>query len=123
MHNHDSQRKFIKGLMAGAVVGAVAGFLIHKNRRRIMSKVWMIKARAEIYRRLGDLTEITKSTYEETINAVAAQYRKMRNIAADEVDYFAERMMDKWKEVKAGIDEKAEEALDALEEDDDADKS
>ncbi|MBI2474413.1 MAG: YtxH domain-containing protein [Candidatus Taylorbacteria bacterium] len=105
MYHNENQNKFLKGVIAGVVLGAVGGYFLHKNKRRIMSKVWMIKAKAEIYRRLGSLKDLTQESYENTVRAVTDKYKKVKSIAAHEIDEFAERMMARWKDVKARMDE------------------
>lgn len=103
---------FKKGLLLGLAAGAAAGFLAHKNRKTLAAKMWMIKARAEVWKKVAKLKDVTKSNYEEIIDDVVAKYKTGKYIAAAELEDFSENLKSKWSRVKKKFDEQAREEED-----------
>ena len=91
----------------GAVLGAGATYLAYKNRKKIAEKMWKIKARAQLHRRLSNLKRITKKEYEELVDAVLSKYEDLESISRYEIDEFADELKDRWDSVKERIDEAA----------------
>lgn len=104
-----SKKAFVKGLAAGAVLGAVAAMLstikdkdkaakdIEKAAMRIKDKV------AGHAKRLGKLS---KSAYEKIVETTVAEYRGMKALSEDELSELKAELKDGWADVKQMVEKR-----------------
>ena len=109
MFHHDDKMKYLKGVMSGFVLGLLGSYVVYKNRRSIKSKIWMIKAKAEIFRRLDEMADVTKDAYGQVVDEVLSKYRTAKHIAGGEIEDFKLMLNDKWDDYKRKISERFKE--------------
>ncbi|HTK04756.1 MAG TPA: hypothetical protein VL500_04175 [Candidatus Eisenbacteria bacterium] len=104
-----SKKSFVKGLAAGAVLGAVAAMLhsikdkdkaakdLKKTAARISDKV------ANHAKRLGKLS---KAAYEKIVDTTVAEYRGVKALTEDELAELKHELKAGWGDVKEMIEKK-----------------
>lgn len=105
---------FKKGLFLGMVAGAVGALVLYKKRRRIMGKLWKLKVKADIHRRLGELTQMTRESYDSIVDSVLMKYRTAGTIAQYELDELGRDLKSRYESVRRDFEQAADE-LDAEE--------
>jgi hypothetical protein len=103
------QKGFGKGFVVGLLVGAGGALIAYGKRDAIRTKLWKLRARTDLGRRLSALKKVTKESYDDTIDSVAEHYRATLGVAREELDDFARELKDEWKRAKHRYAEEAEE--------------
>ncbi|HTM67700.1 MAG TPA: hypothetical protein VL426_00215 [Candidatus Binatia bacterium] len=104
-----SKKSFVKGLAAGAVLGAVAAMLhsmkdkdkaakdIKKEAMRIKDKV------AGHAKRLGKLS---KTAYEKIVETTVAEFRGVKALSEDELSELKSELKAGWTDVKEMVEKR-----------------
>jgi len=104
-----SKKSFVKGLAAGAVLGAVAAMLhsikdkdkaaqdLKKSASRISDKV------ANHAKRLGKLS---KAAYDKVVDTTVAEYRGVKALTEDELDELKKELKAGWSDVKEMVEKR-----------------
>lgn len=91
---------FFFGFFLGYAVGTAGGFFLSQNKRKIQAKLWMWRARMEIERRLRELGEFSRSTYDEIVEEVLERYRERGTIAMHKLDAFEDELKRRYGQMK-----------------------
>lgn len=107
--NH-SQRNAAVGigaLAAAAAAAAGAYYFYGKNgpRHRKQLKGWAVKAQGEVMERLEELKDVTRDSYEKTVNDVMSQYKTLKKASPAELASVAKELKGHWNAVSRQINE------------------
>jgi hypothetical protein len=99
------------GLGLAAIAAAAAGAYFFygpdgKKHRKNM-KAWAVKAKGEIMEKMETLTEVSEKTYNQTVDAVLAKYKKLKHVAPKELAQVQKELKASWKSVKSEIEKAA----------------
>ncbi|MBE3088767.1 MAG: YtxH domain-containing protein [Actinobacteria bacterium] len=93
----------IIGFSLGLIVGALAAlFLATKTGEELRADVKRIavEIRDKAEEKAGKIKDLTKDKYEDIVNAVIANYKKVRDFTEKEIDLIKEFIMEQ-KDIKA----------------------
>ena len=103
-----SSHKMAIGVGIAALAAAAAGaYYLYgsdksaKNRKQIKS--WMLKMKAEVMDRVEGIKDLSKETYDKTIDEVSKKYSQIKNVDQKELMQLAKRMKSHWKEIEADV--------------------
>lgn len=99
----------IAALAAAAAAAAGAYYFYGKNgpRHRKQLKGWAVKAQGEVMERLEELKDVTRDSYEKTVNDVMAQYKTLKKASPAELASVAKELKGHWNAVSKQINEMA----------------
>ena len=96
MIENNSKSKFIKGALAGVVLGVAAGlFLNSKKGKQLQKDVQdhLADFYAYISPKIKKIERMGKKEYEEFMEKAVEQYKKTKNISADIADKIKEQVI------------------------------
>jgi len=103
-----SSHKMVIGVGIAALAAAAAGaYYLYgsdksaKNRKQIKS--WMLKMKAEVMDKIENVKDLSKDTYDKTIDEVSKKYSQIKNVDKKELVQLAKRMKSHWKEIEADV--------------------
>lgn len=97
---------FIKGLAAGAVLGAVAaivGTMKDKNQKAAELQKAAKQISAKIARHAKKLGSLTKSAYDNIVESTVEEYKGLKTLSKSEVADLTKELKSGWKEVQKMI--------------------
>jgi hypothetical protein len=99
---------FIKGLAAGAVLGAVASLLMGMEEKERDEKMSAIKKTAgEIKDRVADhakkLGKLTKTAYDKIVETTVAEYRGVKALSETELSELKRDLKGSWSQIEKMI--------------------
>lgn len=98
-----AKHPFIKGLAAGAVLGAIAAMFMHtddkKKSTRELQRMAM-EIRDRVIDHAKHVGEVTKDAYEHIVDTSMAEYRGAKLLSAQELDELRDELMVNWKKMK-----------------------
>lgn len=97
----------IAALAAAAAAAAGAYYFYGKNgpRHRKQLKGWAVKAQGEVMERVEQLKDVTRDSYEKTVNDVMAQYKTLKKASPAELAAVAKELKGHWNAVAGQINE------------------
>ena len=97
-----SMKSFIKGLMAGAVLGAVGALAmsIDKNDKRVK----LLKKTVEdimdvVGKKAVALGQLSRSAYNKIVDTTVAEYKIAANFSEDELKELSRDLKDSWTDI------------------------
>ncbi len=89
------------GVATALAAGAAAYYFYGKNgaKNRAKAKKWASAAKREVVKELRKLKTLDKSAYDRTVEAVAGRYRKLKDVAPDELSALTREMKGHWGNV------------------------
>lgn len=98
-----TKKGFVKGLAAGAVLGAMASLMMSmkgtaKKREELSNAAHDVKDR--VMRHAKKLGKITKSSYDTIVDTTVAEYRGAKALSEEELDELRDELMQSWDDVK-----------------------
>ncbi len=93
--------KFIKGLLFGTLVGAMAtAYLSNKQKIKSSDLVRIgTNLRNKIMKKAAKLSSITKKSYEEVVEKVVDEYQDWKHLSAEEIADLKTTLKSGWKDV------------------------
>lgn len=98
-----AKKSFVKGLAAGAVLGAVASLMMSmkepdKKKRELQKAAHDVKDKVMAHaKKLGKLT---KGSYDKIVDTTIAEYRGMRALTDDELAELRTELKSSWGDVQ-----------------------
>jgi gas vesicle protein len=97
-----STKNLFKGLLMGLAIGGVAGVLLApksgKQVRQDLRKAYKSTSK-DIAKRINDIEDISKSKYEQVVEAVINEYKKLDPITQEQIDSLKVILQKKWSEI------------------------
>lgn len=97
-----STKNLFKGLLMGLAIGGVAGVLLApksgKQVRQDLKKAYKSTSK-DIAKRINDIEDISKSKYEQIVEAVINEYKKLDPITQEQIDSLKVILQKKWSEI------------------------
>lgn len=97
-----STKNLFKGLMLGLVVGGTLGLLLApksgKQVRQDLKKAYRATSK-DIAKRINDIEDISKSKYEQIVEAVINEYKKLDPITQEQITSLKSILYNKWSEI------------------------
>lgn len=97
-----SAKSFIKGLAAGAVLGAVAALMStmqDKDKKAKQLKVTALKLQAKVADRAKKLGKLSKSAYEKIVDTTVAEFRGVKALSEQELAELRDELKSSWETV------------------------
>lgn len=92
------------GLAAAAAAAVAGAYYFYGSKegkaRRKKLKGWVVKMKGEVLERMEDLKEINQELYDKTVDAVALQYEKVKNISPEEIAGVVKELKGYWGKVQ-----------------------
>lgn len=97
-----STKNLFKGLLAGLAVGAALGVLLApksgKQVRHDLRKAYKSTSK-DIAKRISNIEDISKSQYEQIVDAVVNEYKKLDPITKEQLESLKSILQNKWSEI------------------------
>lgn len=97
-----SKKRLFKTLMLGLAIGGVLGVLLApksgKQVRQDLKKAYRATSK-DIARRINDIEDISKSKYEQIVEAVINEYKKLDPMTQEQIDSLKTILQKKWTEI------------------------
>jgi gas vesicle protein len=97
-----STKNLFKGLLAGLAIGGVIGVLLApksgKQVRHDLKKAYKSTSK-DIAQRIGNIEDISKSQYEQIVEAVVNEYKKLDPITKEQLESLKSILQNKWSEI------------------------
>lgn len=97
-----SKKRLFKTLMLGLAIGGVLGVLLApksgKQVRQDLKKAYRATSK-DIARRINDIEDISKSKYEQIVEAVINEYKKLDPITQEQIESLKSILYSKWTEI------------------------
>lgn len=97
-----SKKRLFKTLMLGLAIGGVLGVLLApksgKQVRQDLKKAYRATSK-DIARRINDIEDISKSKYEQIVEAVINEYKKLDPITQEQIESLKAILYSKWTEI------------------------
>jgi gas vesicle protein len=104
-----SAKSFVKGLAAGAVLGAVAA-LVHGMDNRHEKAEAMQKAaeriKNKVAKRAKEMGKLTKTAYNKIVDATVKEFKELKEVSSEEMDELCEELKGSWSEVESVLGKK-----------------
>jgi hypothetical protein len=99
----------IAGLLASAAVGAV--YFYGKNKKKTQEKLrgWVLKVKGEVMERVASAETLTRSRYNEFIDAAVEKFSDKKHIAESEAEKLRENLKARWGEIVTHVENGIEE--------------
>jgi len=96
---NNSHKLVIAGLLASAAVGAV--YFYGKNKKKTQEKLrgWVLKVKGEVMDRVASAETLTRSQYNEFIDAAIDKYLDKKHIAESEAEKLRQNLKGRWEEI------------------------
>ena len=103
-----STKNLFKGLIAGLAIGGTLGILLApksgKQVRHDLKKAYRSTSK-DIAKRIGNIEDISKAQYEQIVDAVVNEYKKLDPITKEQLLSLRTLLQNKWVEI---VDKKSE---------------
>ena len=97
-----STKRLFKTLMLGLAVGGVLGVLLApksgKQVRQDLKKAYRATSK-DIARRISDIEDISKSKYDQVVEAVINEYKKLDPMTQEQIESLKLTLQNKWSEI------------------------
>jgi gas vesicle protein len=97
-----SKKRLLKTLMLGLVIGGVLGVLLApksgKQVRQDLKKAYRATSK-DIARRINNIEDISKSKYEQIVEGVVNEYKKLDPITQEQIESLKSILYSKWTEI------------------------
>lgn len=97
-----SKKRLFKTLMLGLAIGGILGVLLApksgKQVRQDLKKAYRATSK-DIARRINDIEDISKSKYEQIVEAVINEYKKLDPITQEQIESLKSILYSKWTEI------------------------
>lgn len=104
-----SKKSFVKGLAAGAVLGAVAAMLhsmTDKDKKMHDLEKAAMRIKDKVASHAKKLGKLSKAAYETIVDTTVAEYRGVKALTEDELMELKKELKSSWGDVKTMIDKK-----------------
>lgn len=92
------------GLAAAAAAAIAGAYYFYGSKegpaRRKKLKGSIVKMKGEVLERLEDLKEINQEIYDKTVDAVAEQYQKVKNITPEDIAEVTKELKSYWSKMQ-----------------------
>jgi len=97
-----STKRLFKTLMLGLAVGGVLGVLLApksgKQVRQDLKKAYRATSK-DIARRINEIEDISQSKYEQIVEAVINEYKKLDPMTQEQIESLKLTLQNKWSEI------------------------
>ena len=97
-----STKRLFKTLMLGLAVGGVLGVLLApksgKQVRQDLKKAYRATSK-DIARRINEIEDISQSKYEQVVEAVINEYKKLDPMTQEQIESLKSTLQNKWSEI------------------------
>jgi gas vesicle protein len=97
-----STKNLFKGLIAGLAIGGLLGILLApksgKQVRHDLKKAYKSTSQ-DVAKRISSIEDISKSQYEQIVDAVVNEYKKLDPITKEQIDSLKSILQNKWSEI------------------------
>jgi gas vesicle protein len=97
-----SSKNLFKGLLAGLAIGGILGVLLApksgKQVRQDLRKAYKATSQ-DIAKRISDIEDISKSKYDQIVEAVISEYEKLDPITQEQIESLKSILKNKWSEI------------------------
>jgi gas vesicle protein len=97
-----SKKRLFKTLMLGLAIGGVLGVLLApksgKQVRQDLKKAYRATSK-DIARRINDIEDISKSKYDQIVEAVVNEYKKLDPMTQEQIVTLKSVLQKKWTEI------------------------
>jgi len=97
-----STKRLFKTLMLGLAVGGLLGVLLApksgKQVRQDLKKAYRATSK-DIARRINDIEDISKSKYDQVVEAVINEYKKLDPMTQEQIESLKSTLQNKWSEI------------------------
>jgi hypothetical protein len=97
---------FIKGLAAGAVLGAVASVLMsmeHKDEKKAALVKVANRVKSRVLRHSKNIGKLTKGAYNQIVDTTVAEFRGVKDLSEAELGELRSELRDSWDDVKGMV--------------------
>jgi gas vesicle protein len=98
-----STKSFIKGLAAGAVLGAVAAIvtsLENKDEKIIELQKAASRIKDKVAKHARTMGKLSKSAYHEIVDKTVEEYRGLKHLSDKELNELKAELKDSWSDVE-----------------------
>jgi gas vesicle protein len=97
-----STKNLFKGLLAGLAIGGILGVLLApksgKQVRQDLRKAYKATSK-DIAKRLDNIEDISKSKYDQVVEAVINEYKKLDPMTKEQIESLKATLTNKWSEI------------------------
>jgi len=97
-----SIKNLFKGLLAGLAIGGILGILLApksgKQVRQDLKKAYRATSK-DIARRINEIEDISQSKYEQVVEAVINEYKKLDPMTQEQIESLKSTLQNKWPEI------------------------
>jgi len=97
-----STKNLFKGLLAGLAIGGLLGVLLApksgKQVRQDLRKAYKSTSK-DIAKRLNSIEDISKSKYDQVVEAVINEYKKLDPMTQEQIESLKSTLQNKWSEI------------------------
>lgn len=97
-----STKNLFKGLLLGLALGGVVGVLLApksgKEVRKDLRKAYLSTSK-DIAKRIQNIEDISQSKYEQVVEAVINEYKKLDPITQEQIESLRSVLKKKWTEI------------------------
>ncbi|NBP57097.1 YtxH domain-containing protein [bacterium] len=97
-----SIKNLFKGLLAGLAIGGILGILLApksgKQVRQDLKKAYRATSK-DIARRINEIEDISQSKYEQVVEAVINEYKKLDPMTQEQIESLKSTLQNKWSEI------------------------
>lgn len=101
--NNSGTGKKVALIGVGIVVAAAAAYFLSDKKNRKAIKTWAIKMKADVIEKLEAAGDLTKETYESTIDAISAKYKQLGTLDPAEIALVVADLKRKWNVIKRDL--------------------
>lgn len=102
-------KHFVKGLAAGAILGAVASVLLNSEEAD-EKKAALVKAAKKVKKKVADhsksVGKLTKSAYGKIVDTTVAEFRGVKDLSEDELKELRAELKASWKDLEGMMKKK-----------------
>ncbi len=97
-----STKNLFKALLAGLAIGGILGVLLApksgKQVRQDLRKAYKATSK-DIAKRINNIEDISKSKYDQVVEAVVNEYKKLDPMTQEQVESLKSTLQNKWSEI------------------------
>ena len=101
-----SVKSFVKGLAAGAVLGAVAAIVTslgNKDEKVIELEKAATKIKDKVAKHARTMGKLSKSSFNEIVDKTVEEYRGLKHLSEKELADLKAELMDSWGDVEGVV--------------------
>jgi gas vesicle protein len=105
-----SAKSFVKGLAAGAVLGAVAALVHNMDNKHEKAEVMQKAAeriKNKVAKRAKEMGKLTKSAYNNIVDATIVEFKELKDVSSEEMDELQGELKASWSEVEGVLKKKS----------------